>query len=140
MAMRERQKALQRSVVKENQWEASLKYLPMSARKVRVVADQIRGLSVVRVMDSLACIRKAAARPLKNVISSAVANAKRAKEDVDDTQLYLHSVAVHKGPMRKRIRARAQGRATRVRKQTAHVDVIVASMLSQIRGENGAES
>lgn len=140
MATRQKQKALQRGATKENMWTASLRHLPMSARKVRVVADQIRGLSVAQVMDSLACIRKAAARPLKSLISSAAANARNGKDDLDDSGLYLYRVAVHKGPMRKRIRARAQGRAMRVRKQTAHIDVVVMSTMPNIRGENGTES
>ncbi|MEM7588780.1 MAG: uL22 family ribosomal protein, partial [Myxococcota bacterium] len=75
-----------------------------------------------------------------NVIGSAVANAKNQGNGVDDSGLYLHSVAVHKGPMRKRMRARAQGRAVRVRKQTAHVDIVVASTSPRVRGEDGTES
>ena len=55
MATRQKQKAVQRNAAKEEMWEASLNYLPMSARKVRVVADRIRGLSVIQVMDRLAC-------------------------------------------------------------------------------------
>ena len=140
MATRQKQKAKQRNAAKENMWEASLKYLPMSARKVRVVADKIRGLSILRVMDSLACMHKGSVRPLRNVINSAIANAKERSEGVDEAELYLHTIAIHKGPMRKRIRARAQGRAMRVRKQTAHVDVVVSSILPKIRGENGTES
>ncbi|MEM7402625.1 MAG: 50S ribosomal protein L22 [Myxococcota bacterium] len=141
MATRQKQKAQQRNAAKENMWEASLRYLPMSARKVRVVADKIRGLSILQVMDSLACMHKGSVRPLRHVIHSAIANAKeRSKGVVDDTQLYLHTIAIHKGPMRKRIRARAQGRATRVRKQTAHVDVVVSSKLPEMGGENGTES
>lgn len=127
MATRQKQKAVRRNAVNEGMWKASLKHLPMSARKVRVVADCIRGVSIMQAMDRLAAVRKAAARPLRNVISSAVANA--SSQGVDDVDLYLHRVAIHKGPMRKRMRARAQGRGMRVRKQTSHIDVIVSTVL-----------
>ncbi len=127
MASREKSKAQRRKVIREGMWHAALWHLPISPRKVRVVADCIRGLSVADAIDCLAAVRKLPAQPLRTLLHSAVANAEsRASIDVD--VLRLASIVVHGGRIRRRSQPRAQGRATRIRKRTSHVEVVLTKM------------
>ncbi|MCP4503468.1 MAG: 50S ribosomal protein L22 [Deltaproteobacteria bacterium] len=95
--------------------------LRMSARKIRVVANIIRGLSVDDAVTSLAMQRRRAAEPLRKVLESAVANADQRNMDVDS--LIVSEVQIDKGAIQRRFMPRAQGRATRIRKQTAHITI-----------------
>ncbi len=121
MAKREKSKAAVRQEIRKSIVQASLKGLTMSARKVRVVADLVRGVAVEQALTTLMFQPKAAARPLKKLLDSAIANAEKKGMDVDS--LYVSEILVHGGPIRKRFMPRAQGRATPIRKRTAHVDV-----------------
>lgn len=102
---------------------ASLRGLAMSARKVRVVADLVRGSNVEAAMLLLAHQDRAAARPLRKLLDSAVANAADRGMNVD--KLVVSEILVHKGAIGRRFMPRAQGRATPIRKQSAHIDVSV---------------
>lgn len=124
MATREKEKALNRKELRENVISASLRGLTMSARKVRVVADLVRGVPVDDALTTLALQPKAAAPVLKKLLDSAIANAEQKGVNVDS--LYVAEIMVHGGPIRKRFMPRAQGRATPIRKRTAHVDVKLA--------------
>src|SRR5690606_19014999 len=95
--------------------------LRMSARKVQVIADLIRNKSVEEALTTLAFQRRAAAPPLKKVLDSAIANADQRGMDLD--RLVVSDVQVDKGPNLRRFMPRAQGRATRIRKQTSHIRV-----------------
>jgi large subunit ribosomal protein L22 len=95
----------------------------MSARKVRVVADLVRGKDVASAIVTLAHQPRAAAEPLKRLLDSAVANAADRGMNVD--KLVVSEILVHKGAIGRRFMPRAQGRATPIRKQTAHIDVSV---------------
>lgn len=122
MATNDRKKAAERKAKRANgPVKASLRGLRMSARKVRVVADLVRGASVGDALTQLAFQRKAAARPLRKLLDSAVANAAERGMDVD--KLILSEVQVHKGEISRRFLPRAQGRATPIRKQSAHIEV-----------------
>lgn len=127
MASREKSKAEKRKMVATGVWHAALRHLPMSPRKVRVVADCIRGLVVADAMDCLAAVRRSPARPLRSLLHSAVANAEN-REDVDVDALRVAGIVVHGGRIRRRIRPRAQGRATRIRKRTSHVEVVLTKI------------
>jgi large subunit ribosomal protein L22 len=111
------------------QAKAIAKQLRMSARKVRLVVDQIRGLPVNEAYAILEFSKKAAAEPVGKTLRSAVANAQyKADEngemlDVDD--LYISEIYVDEGPTMRRWRAAAMGRATPIRKRTSHVTVVV---------------
>jgi large subunit ribosomal protein L22 len=96
----------------------------MSARKVRVVADVIRGKSVDEALTLLAFQRRAAAAPIRKVLDSAVANADQRGLDLD--QLVVSEIQVDKGPIMRRYQPRAHGRAYRIRKQTSHIRVAVS--------------
>lgn len=98
----------------------------ISAQKVRLVADQIRGLSVEKANHLLRFSSKKAASILKKVLDSAIANAEH-NLGADIDVLKIATVYVNEGPRLKRFRARARGRANRIIKPTCHVTVIVGA-------------
>lgn len=101
----------------------------LSARKARLVADLVRGLSVDDAIHTLELTNKKAAPIIRKTILSAVANARLDDEAAGMTEgdFVVHEIRVDEGPTYKRIRARAQGRAYRIRKRTSHVKVTVRS-------------
>ena len=104
---------------------AKLRHVRISAQKGRLVADQIRGLGVERALEALNHHPKKAARVIKKVLESAVANAEHnAGADVDE--LKVSTVFVDEGKTHKRMRARARGRGNRVLKRTSHITLTVA--------------
>ncbi|MHB1361582.1 MAG: 50S ribosomal protein L22 [Thermoleophilia bacterium] len=101
---------------------ATAKYVRVSARKMRLVADMVRGKGIADARTVLAFSTKHAARVVDKVVASAVANAEN-NHDMDVDELFVSSICVNEGPTLKRIRPRAQGRAFRIRKRTCHVTV-----------------
>ncbi len=97
-----------------------LKGLHIAPRKVRVVADRIRGKGVEEALNLLQFIPKVAAEPLRKLLWSAVANA-RSLQGVDVDDLVVQTIFVDQGESMKRWTPRAQGRATRILKKTSHV-------------------
>ena len=104
--------------------KATLRYIRISPRKVGVVCDLIRGKSVAQANAILALAPKAACEPLAKLLKSAVANAEN-NFNMDKSNLYVAECFVCPGPMLKRIRPRAQGRAFRVMKRTSHVTMVL---------------
>ena len=97
----------------------------ISAQKVRLVADQIRGRGVEEALDMLQFSGRKGARLLKKVLESAIANAEHnAGADIDD--LLISSVFVDEGKTMKRIKPRAKGRADRILKRSCHITIKVA--------------
>ena len=105
--------------------QAKLKYARISAQKARLVADQIRGLSVDKALNLLTFSRKKAAKLLKSVLTSAIANAEH-NNNMDIDLLYISKVYIDEGSTMKRFEARAKGRGNRILKRTSHVCVNVA--------------
>jgi large subunit ribosomal protein L22 len=107
--------------------KAGLSGYRMSARKARLVADQIRGRQVEDALGILATSPKRFARPLAKLVRSALANAEeknaREKAGIDVDNLYVARVFVDEGPSQWRIRARAQGRANWIQRRTSHVRI-----------------
>lgn len=104
---------------------AKLRYVRISPRKLRVIANMVRGQKVGSAINSLRFVHKSGAREFFKLLVSAVANAEeRGAGDVDD--LVVSRVMVDEGPTLKRWRPRAQGRATRIDKKTSHVFVELA--------------
>jgi ribosomal protein L22 len=101
---------------------AQAKYVRSSARKARLVCDHIRGKSVEEARAILAHAPRAVARDWSKLLESAVANAEHNHELVGE-DLYVKSVHADEGPTIKRYRPRALGRATRIRKRTAHLTI-----------------
>ena len=105
---------------------ARLRHYRGSAQKVRLVADQVRGLPVGRATNLLAFSDKKAAVLVKKVLLSAVANAENnLGADVDE--LKVSTITVDEGPQLKRMHARAKGRGSRIIKRTSHITVVVGS-------------
>jgi ribosomal protein L22 len=103
---------------------AQAKWVRMSARKGRVVAEHIRGRSVPEARAVLAFTPRAAAREIEKVLASAVANAEANHGLVGD-ELVVHAAVVDEGPTLKRWRARARGRVARIKKHTCHITVVL---------------
>ena len=96
------------------------RYLRMSPKKVRLVANAITGLPVSICEDQLKFLNKRASKPIIKLLLSAVANAKNAHE-LPKESLFVKSVVANEGPMLKRWRARAFGRAAPIRKRSTHI-------------------
>jgi large subunit ribosomal protein L22 len=107
------------------QVSAKLRYARISPQKVRLVADQVRGLPVGRALDVLAFSTRKGATLVRAVLESAIANAEH-NEGADVDELTVATIYIDEGPVMKRIRARAKGRAARIHKRTSHITVTVA--------------
>jgi large subunit ribosomal protein L22 len=101
---------------------AVAKWVRMSPRKARLVADHIRGRSVPEARTVLAFTQRAAAREVEKVLRSAVANAE-ANHGLNGDNLVVSAAYVDEGPVMKRWRARARGRVARIKKPTCHITV-----------------
>lgn len=97
----------------------------VSAQKARLVADQVRGLKVDRALNVLAFSPKKAARIVKKVLESAIANAEN-NEGADVDELKVSTIFVDEGLVMKRVKPRAKGRADRISKQTCHITIKVS--------------
>ena len=111
---------------------AKLKNCPMSARKMRMGADLIRGKDVSHAINLLKFTKKEGAEWLGKLILSAVNNWEQKNDDnsADDYDLFVKTVFVDEGTMLKRFRPRAHGRAHRIRKRTNHVTLIVENKVA----------
>ena len=103
---------------------AQAKYVRSSARKARLVCDNIRGKSVTDARAILAHTPRAVARDWSKLLESAVANAEN-NHDLDGEDLVIKAVHADEGPTIKRFRPRAQGRATQIRKRTSHLTILL---------------
>jgi len=108
---------------------ATSKFNRVSARKARLVADVVRGLPVEQAVHALELMPKKAAPIIQKTILAAVANARQHDEAIglQESDFVVSEIRVDEGPTQKRIRARAQGRAFRIRKRTSHIKVVVAA-------------
>lgn len=107
-----------------NTYRAVLRDIRISARKARLVADLIRGKDVSQAVDTLKLTNKRAAPLMSKLIKSAIANATE-KATVDVDRLMVDTVFVDEGSTLKRFLPRAQGRATPIRKRSAHITVML---------------
>ncbi len=103
---------------------AVARYVRIAPRKVRLVIDLVRGKKVDEALAILEFTTKRAAKVVKKLIHSAVANAEQ-NPDVDVDNLYIKRIYADEGPTLKRIRPRAVGRAYLIRKRTSHITVIL---------------
>jgi large subunit ribosomal protein L22 len=103
---------------------AKLSYVRLSPQKTRLVVDMVRGKGVQDALNILKFSPQKAAAIVSKLVSSAVANAEqRGVSDVD--RLVVKTISVDQGPVLKRFMPRAQGRATKIRKPTSHITVIL---------------
>jgi large subunit ribosomal protein L22 len=104
---------------------ARLRNARISPQKVRLIADEVRGLPVEKAEQLLAFSPQKAAQMVKKVLLSAVANAEH-NDGADIDELTISTIMVDEGPTMKRGRARAKGRGTRILKRTSHITLTVA--------------
>ena len=105
---------------------AEHRYARISARKARLVVDLIRGLPVKRAFGVLMVTNKRASGMINKVLRSAWANAHQLDPHADEDAFRVAEVRVDGGPMFKRIRARAMGRAVKIKKRTSHITIVVS--------------
>lgn len=103
---------------------ALAKHIRISPQKARLVADLVRGKDVASAINTLRFMPKKAARILRKVIESAISNASQ-NEAIDVDTLYVKTITIDGGPMLKRIRPRAMGRATKILKRSSHITVVL---------------
>jgi large subunit ribosomal protein L22 len=108
---------------------AKLNNVPTSPRKMRLVADVVRGESAVKALNMLKFMPQQSARRLEKLLLSAVANweAKNEGKNVDEQGVFIKELSVDSGRMLKRLRPAPQGRAHRIRKRSNHVTIILDS-------------
>ncbi|OIO16555.1 50S ribosomal protein L22 [Candidatus Kuenenbacteria bacterium CG1_02_38_13] len=106
------------------QVKAQLRYLRQSPRKVRMVCDSLRGVDVIQAENRLRLTNKSAVLPVLRLIKSAVANALN-NDKLEKDNLFIKEIRVNQGPMLKRWRARAYGRAAAIQKKSSHVFIII---------------
>ncbi len=133
MGSRKHISAEQRKEARKTLYVASLRNVPTSPRKMRIVADLIRGMNVENAMSLLQHTPNEAAGRLYKLLRSAIANweVKNEGERVEDNQLYVKEISVDSGRMMKRIQPAPQGRAHRIRKRSNHVTLILGNRVQK---------
>jgi large subunit ribosomal protein L22 len=129
MGVRKRERAKQIKELNKDRYFAVLRNCPTSPRKMRLVADLIRGQEVNRVLDILKFSSKEASNRMEILVLSAISNW-QAKNDgvrIEDSHLYVSEVFVDSARMLKRLRPAPQGRAHRIRKRSNHVTVVLGN-------------
>ena len=105
--------------------KAVAKYVRVSPQKCRLVADQVRRLPVGQALELLQFSSRKAATPIRKTLESAIANAEH-NQGLDIDELRVDTITIDEGPVLKRWRPRAKGRATPVIKRTSHITVGVS--------------
>ena len=127
MGAKKRLAAEKRKEDKKQQYYAVLRNCPTSPRKMRLVADSIRGMEVNKALDVLKFSSKEASRRVEKLLLSAIANWQAKNEGVrlEESDLFVKSVMVDSGRILKRLRPAPQGRAHRIRKRSNHITIYV---------------
>ena len=129
MGNRKRQSAEAQKEARKNSAFAKLNNCPTSPRKMRLVADQVRGEDVNKALAILKFSPKEASRRLEKLLLSAIANwqAKNEEADLEAAELFVKEIRVDGGRMLKRLRPAPQGRAHRIRKRSNHVTLVLGA-------------
>lgn len=106
--------------------KASSKHLRISPRKMRLVANEVRGYEFNEAVDILKNTNKKSSIPILKALKSAAANAKVLNPDISEEDLYIKKVFIDKGPVWKRFRPRARGRADRILRRTSHLTIVLS--------------
>ena len=127
MGKRKKIRAEKMKEERKNKYYAKLRNCPTSPRKMRLVADIIRGKDINSALDILTFSPKEAAGRLKTLLKSAIANWEQKNENqrIEEAELFIKEIFVDSARMLKRIQPRAQGRAYRVKKRSNHVTLIL---------------
>jgi large subunit ribosomal protein L22 len=113
---------------------AKLRFYRMGPKKMRLIADLIRGKRVERAQAVLGLLNKKGAEPILKLLNSAVANAKH-NFSIENSNLIVKSIMVDGGPVLKRFMPKAHGRATPVRERTSHVSLILEQLEEKVKKE-----
>ena len=105
--------------------KATANNIRIAPRKVRLVADMVRGQNVADAISTLRFANRGAAKPVEKVLMSAIANAEH-NYDLNIEDLYVTEAYVNEGPTLKRFRPRAQGAASAINKRTSHITIVVS--------------
>ena len=134
MGARKRNTSDSRKVLKKSLIMAKLNNCPTSPRKMRLVADQVRGKDVNKALSILKFSQKQASLRLEKLLLSAINNwqQKNPDSDVENEQLYIKEIKVDGAGMLKRLRPAPQGRAHRIRKRSNHVTMILGNLNQNI--------
>lgn len=129
MGVRKRERAQQIKEANKQVAFAKLNNCPTSPRKMRLVADLVRGENVEKALGILKFSQKEAARRVEKLLLSAIANwqAKNEDESIEDANLFVQEIKVDSGAMLKRLRPAPQGRAHRIRKRSNHVTIVLGA-------------
>lgn len=129
MGVRKRERAEQVKEAKKNIAFAKLNNCPTSPRKMRLMADLVRGEDVDKALNILKFSSKESSRRLEKLLLSAIANwqAKNEEASIEDANLFVQEIRVDSGTMLKRLRPAPQGRAHRIRKRSNHVTVVLGA-------------
>ncbi len=103
---------------------ASLKFARISPRKVKIVADMLRGKDVQEALAIIKFTPKAGSEVLEKLLKSAIANAEN-NHEMKSENLYIAEIYANQGPTLKRIRPAAKGSAVRIRKRTSHITIVL---------------
>jgi large subunit ribosomal protein L22 len=114
------------------EFTATTKYVRVSTRKVRLVADSIRKLTPVQALASLINTPKASAEPISKTIASAIANAKQ--KDIDEGSLRFKTIEIMGGPVMKRWHAISKGQAHAFKKRMTHIRVVLTESTKEKHG------
>lgn len=126
MGARKHNSAEARKEAQKSQYFAKLNNVPTSPRKMRLVADMIRGMEVNRALGALHFSTKEASRKLEKLLKSAIANwEQKTGKKADQETLYVTNIYVDGGMMLKRLQTAPQGRGYRIRKRSNHVTIFV---------------
>ena len=117
-------KVQEQETVIRNEAKATLKYARISARKVKIVADLLRGKKVEEASRIVKFAPKASAELLEKLLNSAIANAEN-NHFMNRANLYVAEIYANQGPTLKRIRPAAKGSAVRIRKRTSHITIVL---------------
>ena len=130
MGARKKNSANELKEAKKQLYFAVLKNCPTSPRKMRLVADMVRGMEVNRALDVLKFSSKESSRRLEKLVMSAIANwqAKNEGSRLEESNLYVKNISVDSGRILKRLRPAPQGRAHRIKKRSNHVTVSLDSL------------
>ncbi|MBD5210151.1 MAG: 50S ribosomal protein L22 [Barnesiella sp.] len=134
MGVRKRNSAEAIKEARKSQAFAKLTNIPSSPRKMRLVADLVRGKEVFRALGILKFSNKEAAAKLEKLLRSAIANWE-AKNDrkAENDELYISTIFVNCAPMLKRLRTAPQGRGYRIRKRANHVTLFVDTIDNKVK-------
>jgi large subunit ribosomal protein L22 len=139
MGARKRESAERLKEIKKQTAIAKLNDVPTSPRKMRLVADLVRGVEVNRALDILKYTKKEASIRLEKLLRSAIANWEAKNEadrkELENGNICVQSIMVGQGRSLKRIRTAPQGRAARIRKRSNHITIVLGKKTKTVKEE-----